>query len=53
MRAVKYVINYFFGKPTAYSLSRDKADPSQYAVIYEGMAIYTGSYESCQRYING
>jgi len=53
MRAVKYLINYFFGKPSAYSLSRDKSDPKLYAVIYDGMAIYRGSYESCQRYIRG
>ncbi len=54
MRAVKYLINYFFGKPaTTYTVGRDKSDPSLYAVFYDGMAIYRGSRESCQKYIQG
>jgi len=52
MKFVSYIISCFFGKTSEYKVQKHDSDPNTYQVMYQGMAIYEGSYQSCQHYIS-
>lgn len=52
MKAVNYILNVFFGKNSDYQIEKDPEDAERYRVMYQGMAIYVGSEDGCQRYVS-
>lgn len=53
MKVIRYIMDCFFSKPSAYQLRRSRKNPNMYMIFNEGKRIHEGDYKACQEFIHG